>query len=88
MPLAPSPEKSAPMGEMQAGGGGFDPATRAMLDNQASAERVSDIYAYLPITTVAMVVGVIVTVAQYWSLVPRAGGPPISRGSFVVASYV
>ncbi|MBL0730423.1 hybrid sensor histidine kinase/response regulator [Piscinibacter sp. HJYY11] len=44
-----------------------------MLDDQASAERVSDIYAYLPITTVAMVVGVVVTVAQYWTLVPRAG---------------
>ncbi len=43
------------------------------LDDQVSAERVADIYAYLPITTVAMVVGVGVTVSQYWSLVPRTG---------------
>jgi signal transduction histidine kinase/CheY-like chemotaxis protein len=60
-------------GDVHGGGAGFDPATRAMLDDQASAERVADIYAYLPITTVAMVVGVVVTVMQYWDLVPRAG---------------
>lgn len=71
--MTQSPEKSTPLGEVQAAGVGFDPATRAMLDDQASAERVSDIYAYLPITTVAMVVGVVVTVGQYWTLVPRAG---------------
>lgn len=73
MRFAQSPEKSAPLGEVQGGGAGFDPATRAMLDDQASAERVADIYAYLPITTVAMVVGVLVTVAQFWAIVPRAG---------------
>jgi signal transduction histidine kinase/CheY-like chemotaxis protein len=50
-----------------------DPATRAMFDDQASAERVADIYAYLPITTIAMVVGVVVTVSQFWSIVPHAG---------------
>ncbi len=73
MLLAPSPEKSAPMGEVQGGGAGFDPATRAMLEDQASAERVVDIYAYLHITTVAMIVGVVVTVGQYWANVPRLG---------------
>ncbi|HEY0819477.1 MAG TPA: hybrid sensor histidine kinase/response regulator [Rhizobacter sp.] len=62
-----------PVAEVHGGGAGFDSATRAMLDDQASAERVADIYAYLPITTVAMVVGVVVTVTQFWSLVPRAG---------------
>src|SRR5512139_546769 len=51
----------------------IEPATRAMLDDQASAERVADIYAYLPITTVAMVVGVTVTVSQFWEAVPRVG---------------
>jgi signal transduction histidine kinase/CheY-like chemotaxis protein len=44
-----------------------------MLEEQASAERVADIYAYLPTTTVAMVVGVVVVVTQYWRIVPRAG---------------
>lgn len=51
----------------------LNPALRAQLDDQASAERVADIYAYLPITTVAMVVGVMVTLGQYWKLVPRLG---------------
>ncbi len=50
-----------------------DPAVRAMLHDQASAERVADIYAYLPITTIAMVVGVLVTVSQFWSLVSGVG---------------
>lgn len=73
MRVAQRSEKSAPLGDSHAGGVSVGPATRAMLDDQASAERVADIYAYLPITTVAMVVGVMVTVSQFWSLVPRAG---------------
>ncbi|MEO8153297.1 MAG: ATP-binding protein [Rhizobacter sp.] len=66
-------EKSAPIDETHAGGGVTDQATKAMLEDQASAERVADIYAYLPTTTVAMIVGVAVTVTQFWRLVPRAG---------------
>jgi signal transduction histidine kinase/CheY-like chemotaxis protein len=69
----PSPETPVPPGEAPAAAGGTDPALRAMLDDQASAERVADIYAYLPITTVAMVVGVLVTVSQFWTLVPLPG---------------
>lgn len=61
------------MADVQAGGGPTDAATRAMLEEQASAERVVDIFAYLPTTTVAMVVGVAVTVTQFWRLVPRSG---------------
>jgi signal transduction histidine kinase/CheY-like chemotaxis protein len=66
-------EKPAPVGDGSAGGAPIDATTKAMLEDQAAAERVVDIYAYLPTTTVAMVVGVAVTVTQYWSLVPRAG---------------
>jgi signal transduction histidine kinase len=69
----PSPEDSAPLGEVTAAGVAADASTKAMLDDQASAERVVDIYAYLPTTTVAMVVGVVVVVTQYWRVVPRAG---------------
>ncbi|MBX3619285.1 MAG: response regulator [Rhizobacter sp.] len=54
-----------------------------MLDDQASAERVSDIYAYLPITTVAMVVGVLVTVSQFWQAVPSAG-----MGAWLLALFL
>ncbi|MET0333624.1 MAG: hypothetical protein ABW190_05085, partial [Rhizobacter sp.] len=69
-----TPEKPTTLGELRAGSGTVvDPAIRTQLDNQASAERVADIYGYLPITTVAMVVGVAVTVSQYWPLVPRIG---------------
>ncbi len=60
-------------GDRPQGAPALDLSTRAMLEDQASAERVADIYAYLPTTTVAMVVGVLVTVSQYWSLVPRTG---------------
>lgn len=67
------PARAVPVLEGPAGGAGADTSARASLDDQATAERVSDIYAYLPITTVAMVVGVVVTVSQFWSLVPRAG---------------
>ncbi|HET7794690.1 MAG TPA: ATP-binding protein [Rhizobacter sp.] len=69
----PSHDLSAPLGEVSSSGGATDTATKAMLDDQASAERVADIYAYLPTTTVAMVVGVTVVVTQYWRLVPRPG---------------
>jgi two-component system, sensor histidine kinase len=72
MRVSSSAETPAPEGPAGVAAGS-DPATRAMLDDQASAERVADIYAYLPITTIAMVVGVTVTVSQYWRLVPRAG---------------
>ena len=72
LPRSPSPEKSAAT-ESATAGGAADAAARRQLAHQASAERVADIYAYLPITTVAMVVGVTVTVSQYWPLVPRAG---------------
>jgi two-component system, sensor histidine kinase len=73
MPIPPhGPEKTAALGEVSAGGVA-NGATKAMLDDQASAERVADIYAYLPTTTVAMVVGVTVTVTQFWRLVPRPG---------------
>jgi signal transduction histidine kinase/CheY-like chemotaxis protein len=69
----PSLEKAVPLTDTNAAPGSIDPTTRAMLDDQASAERVVDIYAYLPTTTIAMVVGVGVTVSQYWQLVPRPG---------------
>lgn len=50
-----------------------EPAEQAAIESQAAVERVADIYAYLPTTTIAMVVGVAVTVSQYWGLVPLPG---------------
>lgn len=73
MQVARVPERLVTPGDVPAPGALIDPATRAQLDDQASAERVADIYAYLPITTVAMVVGVSVTVSQFWRLVPTPG---------------
>jgi signal transduction histidine kinase len=70
---SPSRDELAPLGEVNAGSVATDASTKAMLEDQASAERVADIYAYLPTTTVAMVVGVAVTVTQFWHLVPRPG---------------
>jgi signal transduction histidine kinase/CheY-like chemotaxis protein len=72
MPAVPPPDAAAPPADTQGAAAG-EAVARARLDDQASAERVADIYAYLPITTIAMVVGVSVTVSQYWKLVPRAG---------------
>ncbi|MGY4830090.1 ATP-binding protein [Sphaerotilaceae bacterium SBD11-9] len=69
----PGHEVFAPLGEVSAGGVTNDAANKAMLEDQTSAERVADIYAYLPTTTVAMIVGVTVVVTQYWRVVPRAG---------------
>jgi two-component system, sensor histidine kinase len=73
MPGLPPQDNAAPPADSAQGAAALEAAARARLDDQASAERVADIYAYLPITTVAMVVGVSVTVSQYWKLVPRPG---------------
>lgn len=75
MPGQPDHKTAAPpgAGDVQADVIVNAAVNRERLDDQASAERVVDIYAYLPTTTVAMVVGVTVTVTQYWHLVPRAG---------------
>ena len=73
--LLPGQEKPAatPGAHDAPGAAGVDAATRAMLEDQAAAERVADIYAYLPTTTIAMILGVSVTVSQFWKLVPRPG---------------
>ncbi len=48
-------------------------AVQAMLKDQASAERVENIFSYLPTTQAATIAGVTVVTVLYWQWVPRAG---------------
>jgi signal transduction histidine kinase/CheY-like chemotaxis protein len=48
-------------------------AVKALLQDQASAERVANIFSYLPPTQAANVAGAAVVATLYWNLVPRAG---------------
>jgi len=48
-------------------------ALKAMIEDQASAERVANIFSYLPTTQAANVAGAGVVAVLYWEHVPHAG---------------
>ncbi len=48
-------------------------AAEALLKDQATAERVDNLYSYLPTTMAATLAGSLVVGTLYWSHVPRAG---------------
>lgn len=48
-------------------------AVKAMLDDQASAERVENIFSYLPTTQAASAAGAAVVAVLYWDHVPAVG---------------
>jgi len=48
-------------------------ALKALLEDQASAERVENIYSYLPTTQAANAAGAFVVMVLYWGQAPHAG---------------
>lgn len=86
MSLTPSPEPFAPSthlaeppdtariaAEASAASAENAAAVQAMLREQASAERVENIFSYLPSTQMATVAGAGVVAVLFWEHVPRAG---------------